>query len=134
VVNIGFNALTYRELGAPGLALGTTIGAIVNIAILRLSFTRVAGPLPGLTAKRLAALALANLVLAAVVVAAAFGVESVIDRLPGGTWLVRVVGLTLVIPLGFFTYVAVLRAFAYPGAAMLWGLPGKLVRRFRRRQ
>jgi putative peptidoglycan lipid II flippase len=133
-VNIGFNALTYRQLGAPGLALGTTIGAIVNIAILRHSFTRVAGPLPGLTSKRLAALALANLVLGVVVVAANFGVDQVIALLPAGTWLASVAGLGLVIPLGFFAYVAVLRAFAYPGAAMLWGLPNKLWRKHRPRQ
>jgi putative peptidoglycan lipid II flippase len=134
VVNIGFNALTYRELGAPGLALGTTIGALVNIAILRLSFGRVAGSLPGLGAKRLGALVLANLVLAAVVFAADFAVDLVIDRLPAGVWMARVIGLALVIPLGFFSYVAVLRTLGYPGAAMLWGLPGKLWRRLRPRR
>lgn len=131
VVNIGFNALTYRQLGTPGLAFGTTLAAIVNIAILRLSFTRVAGPLPGLSGKQLAALVLANLALAGVVVGADFAIGQGIARLPTGTWMARVAGLALVIPLGFFTYVAVLRAFAYPGAAMLWGLPGKLWRRLR---
>lgn len=35
-VNLVFNALTYRTLGAPGLALGTSLGAFANIAVLRL--------------------------------------------------------------------------------------------------
>ncbi|MFV8749121.1 murein biosynthesis integral membrane protein MurJ [Nannocystaceae bacterium ST9] len=133
-VNIGFNALTYRQLGAPGLALGTTIGALVNVAILRIRFTRVAGPLPGLTGKRLLALLLANLVLGASVWAADFAVEQLIARMPIGLWPARVAGLALIVPLGFFAYVAVLRALDYPGAAMLWGLPGKLWRRLRPRR
>ncbi len=131
--NIGFNALSYRELGAPGLALGTTIGAIVNIAILRASFARVAGRLPGLTGRWLAALGLANLVLAGLVWAANFAIGLAIAQLPTGIWLARVAGLGLVIPLGFFAYVAVLRGFGYPGAALLWSLPAKLWRRIRPR-
>jgi len=39
-----FNGLTYRRLGATGLALGTTIGALANLAVLRLWFGRVVGP------------------------------------------------------------------------------------------
>jgi len=130
-VNIVFNALTYERFGAPGLALGTTIGAIVNISILRLSFRKVAGPLPGLSGKQLAALVLANLVLGAVVIAANLGVGLVIEGLSRGVWFARLAGLGLVIPLGFLAYVAVLRGFGYPGAALLWALPGKLWRRIR---
>jgi len=32
--NLLFNGLTYRRLGATGLALGTTVGALVNLAVL----------------------------------------------------------------------------------------------------
>src|SRR5690606_29569011 len=45
-VNIVFNALTYQRFGAPGIALGTTLGAVTNYAILRVGLRRVAGPLP----------------------------------------------------------------------------------------
>jgi putative peptidoglycan lipid II flippase len=41
--NVTFNALTYRILGAPGLALGTTLAAGVNLFILRIAFRRVIG-------------------------------------------------------------------------------------------
>jgi putative peptidoglycan lipid II flippase len=34
-VNLVFNAWTYRTLGAPGLALGTSLGAFANVAVLR---------------------------------------------------------------------------------------------------
>lgn len=131
VVNIGFNAATYRTFGAPGLALGTTLGALFNIGVLRLSFAKVVGPLPGVGPKRLGALVLGNAVLAGVVVGAWMIVEVVIDRVGFG-WTVRVLGLSVVIPLGFFAYVAVLRAMNYPGAALLWGLPAKLWRKLSR--
>lgn len=132
-VNIAFNALTHEQLGAPGLALGTTLGAVVNIVILRLSFGRVAGALPRLGARRLVALLLANLVLGGLVWAANFAIEQGLALLPVGVWMARVVGLGLVIPLGFFAYVAVLRAAGYPGADLLWSVPTKLARRLRRR-
>lgn len=130
VVNIVFNALSYKQYGAPSLALGTAFGAMVNIAILRLSFRRVVGPLPGVSVAQLGALLLANAVLAAVVLGAWQGVEFGIETLGVG-WPLRVAGLGLVIPLGFATYVAILRALGYPGAAMLWELPAKLLRRIR---
>jgi putative peptidoglycan lipid II flippase len=130
IVNIVFNALSYKQYGAPSLALGTAFGAMVNIAILRLSFRRVVGPLPGVSVTQLGALLLANAVLAAVVLAAWQGVEFGIETLGIG-WPLRVAGLGLVIPLGFSTYVAILRALGYPGAAMLWELPTKLLRRIR---
>lgn len=133
-LNIAFNALTHRELGAPGLALGTTLGALVNVAILRLSFGRVAGPLPGLGVRRLLALLLANLVLGGVVWAAKLGLDRVFDMIELGAWLTQVIGLALVIPLGFFAYVAILRGFGYPGAALLWSVPSKLARRLRGRR
>jgi putative peptidoglycan lipid II flippase len=128
VINIGFNYATYQTLGAPGLALGTTLAALVNIGVLRLSFRNVVGRLPGVNVRQLGALLLGNAVLGGVVVAAWMGVEVLIEQVGFG-WTLRVVGLAAVIPIGFFAYVGVLRVFGYPGAALLWGLPGKLRRR-----
>ena len=128
LVNIVFNALTYRQLGAPGLALGTALGAFTNIAVLRLSFSRVVGPLPGVGGRQLGALVLANAVLGGLVYGAWQGVELLIAALELG-WPLRLAGLGLVVPLGFFAFVGILRGFGYPGAAMLWELPIKLGRR-----
>jgi putative peptidoglycan lipid II flippase len=130
-VNIAFNAATYQTLGAPGLALGTTLGALFNIAVLRLSFARVVGPLPGVDLRQLGALVLGNLVLGAIVWAAWLGVEALVGMFDFA-WSLRVAGLALVVPIGFFVYVGVLRMLNYPGAALLWGLPGKLWRRLTR--
>jgi putative peptidoglycan lipid II flippase len=130
-LNIGFNAATYQWLGTPGLALGTTLGALVNIVVLRSSFARVVGALPGVSLRRLIALVIANALLGGLVWAAWHGVELAIDLLGFGLPL-RIAGLAVVVPLGFFAYVGLLRAFDYPGAALLWGLPNKLLRRFRR--
>ena len=131
VVNIAFNYATYQTLGAPGLALGTTLGALFNIGVLRLSFSRVVGPLPSVNLRQLGALLLGNAVLGVVVVAAWFGIEALIESVGYG-WSLRVAGLSIVIPIGFFVYVGVLRALDYPGAALLWGLPGKLRRKLSR--
>jgi putative peptidoglycan lipid II flippase len=130
-VNIAFNAATYQILGAPGLALGTTLGALFNIAVLRLSFARIVGPLPGVNFAQIGALLLGNAVLAGIVSGAWMGVEALIGVLDFA-WSLRVVGLALVVPIGFFVYVGLLRALSYPGAALLWGLPGKLWRRLKR--
>jgi putative peptidoglycan lipid II flippase len=128
VVNIAFNAATYRTLGAPGLALGTTLAALFNISILRLSFARVVGPLPGVDLRQLGALVIGNVVLGVIVFAAWSGIEMLVERVELA-WSLRLAGLALVVPIGFFTYVGLLRAMNYPGAALLWGLPGKLWRR-----
>jgi putative peptidoglycan lipid II flippase len=131
VVNIAFNAATYRSLGAPGLALGTTLGALFNITVLRVCFARVVGPLPGVNLGQLAALVLGNLTMGELVYSAWLGVEALIDVV-GHAWWLRLGGLALVVPIGFFLYVGMLRMLKYPGAALLWGLPGKLWRRLTR--
>jgi putative peptidoglycan lipid II flippase len=130
-VNIAFNAATYKILGAPGLALGTTIAAVCNIAILRVSFSRVVGPMPGVSVRQLGALVLGNAVLGGLVFAAWMGIEALVG-LVDFDWSLRLGGLALVVPIGFFVYVGVLRLLNYPGAALLWGLPGKLWRRLSR--
>jgi putative peptidoglycan lipid II flippase len=44
--NIIFNALTFRTLGVVGLALGTSLGAIVNFGVLAVAFGRATRNLP----------------------------------------------------------------------------------------
>ncbi|UCE04228.1 MAG: murein biosynthesis integral membrane protein MurJ [Candidatus Latescibacterota bacterium] len=47
VCNVVANLLLYRRLGAPGLALGTSIGALVNAGMLYLLFVQRYGSLDG---------------------------------------------------------------------------------------
>ena len=83
-INITFNALTYRTLGAPGLALGTSIAALVNVVILRLSFRRVIGAMTSGGRGQLAWLVLASALLGACVWGARELCELGIERLQGG--------------------------------------------------
>lgn len=132
---IVFNALTYRELGAPGLALGTTLAAFVNLTVLRLGFRRIVGTLePGRTRAILGVL-VANAVMGGVVWSAWWGgarlLEALGERL--GAQLALAGILALVVTLGFLAYVAVARALGVAGAETLWALPASLLRRLRRR-
>lgn len=132
VVNITFNALTYRQLGAPGIALGTGLGALANVVVLRLAFVRVIGPVP--TERRwarLGSLLLANGLMGAVVWGSWAGAQWLWARLgiPGGTTPVLALTLLMVIGIGFVVYVGVLRGLGYPGADLLWSMPGRLLRR-----
>lgn len=138
--NIGFNAFTYERLGPAGLALGTSIGALVNLTLLRAFYRREIGGLarPGRW-RELGVLAAANAALGAVVWAAWTGVSTVLagplaalPRLLRG--LLGVGALALVIALGFVVFAAIARAGRYPGGAQLWGLPGGILRRLRRRR
>ncbi len=134
-VNLGFNALTHRTLGAPGIALGTTLGSIANLGISWVMFRRVIGPgavaSPSGWWRNAAALVLANGLLAAV----AWGCVLAGNRVGiGGVWGQRavdagVLGVAMVV--GFGAFALVLRALGYPGASRLVGLVGRL-RRVRR--
>ncbi len=136
-VNIAFNALTYRELGAPGLALGTTLGAVVNIGLLRYFYGRAVGSLqrPG-RARELAWLVLANAVMGGLLVAVWWLAAPVLHNLelprPLPT-LARIATLAALVALGFAVYVGVLRLGKFPNANLLANLPGGLWRRLRRR-
>jgi len=135
--NLLFNSLTYRQLGAPGLALGTTVAALVNLGILRLWFGRVVGrPREAGWVRDIALLILANAVLAAVALGAWHGITRALDAVAWPRGLFRVVhGVSLLatIALCFLTYVAVLRLFRLRGAEELWELPRKVLRRLRPR-
>ncbi len=136
--NVVFNALTYRKLGTPGLALGTTIGATINYLVLRLFYTKLVGNpwtrgWPGMASR----LALANGVLGAL----AFGLHTLglglarMAGLPvgaGGKGLAGALVLFAVIVVCFAVYTRLLKLLGYPGAEELADLPTKLLRRLRR--
>jgi putative peptidoglycan lipid II flippase len=137
--NLTFNGLTYRQLGAPGLALGTTVAALVNLSILRLWFGRALGR-PGKPGwwRDLALMILANVVLGAVVwgvwEGAMHGIAALPTPWPRGLYrLVHGVALLVTIGIGFASYVTCLRLLRVRGAEELWELPRKLLRRFRDR-
>lgn len=137
VINIVFNALTYRQLGAAGIALGTTLGAVANWLVLRVAFRRVVGPLPvPKRAARLGALVVGNAVLGGVAWGGYFGAAWVLARVGVSMESPLVLAPVLVVVIGaaFMAYAGVLRALGYPGAQQLWSMPGKLVRRLRRRR
>ncbi len=129
--NIAFNALTYRELGPPGIALGTGLGALVNLTILRLSFRRILGGLPGEhRVRRGIGLLVANVAMAAVVFGSWWVADPWVSSIHGlaGTAVLGVVLLALV-GAGFSVFAAIAVAFGYPGADALWRIPKRLVRR-----
>ncbi|MCA9704804.1 MAG: murein biosynthesis integral membrane protein MurJ [Myxococcales bacterium] len=131
-VNIVFNALTYRQLGAPGIALGTGLGALANVLVLRVAFVRVIGPIPAERRwARLGALVLANGLMAAAVWGAWQGAEllRVGAGRTGWTTLTLAPTLGLIIGLGFGVYVGILRGLDYPGAALLWSMPQRVLGR-----
>jgi putative peptidoglycan lipid II flippase len=124
--NVVFNALTYRTLRAPGLALGTAAAAVVNLTILRVAFWRVVGRARPGTRERVAV----------VIASAALGVFAIGAWHFGwralGPWQrgsVRAALLFAVIAASFGLYAVVLRFVGHPAAVDLWRLPGKIVRR-----
>lgn len=137
--NLLFNALTYRHLGAPGLALGTTVGAVANLTVLRLLFRRSVGPQrPSFRAPHWVALGLCNLVLAALALVVWIACSRLLYGAgiawPWGTRrLVHAVLLFATIGIGFAGYVSGLRLLRVPGGDELWDMPRRLVRRFTRR-
>ncbi len=132
--NLLFNATTYRVLGAPGLALGTTVGATVNVTILRIAYDRSVAPLPREGALRRAlALVVGNVVMGALLFGIAASGDLVALSIAVPRWLVDVVVVGLAIPAGFVAFAVVLRELDYPGAADLLALPGRIAQRVRGR-
>ncbi len=135
-VNVAFNALMYRELGAPGLALGTTLAATVNYLVLRIAFARVIGPLPlhdvaaGGRLRRLVALGLASATMVAVILSCLYAGNGLVGM--GRT--ANAAALFVTIAVAFLGYAVVLGAMGYPGAKALVGIPRKIVGRLRGRR
>jgi putative peptidoglycan lipid II flippase len=134
IVNLSFNAATYRQLGAPGLALGTTLGAVVNVTILRIAYDRAVAPLDRTdSVRRGFSLVVANVVMGALLfgIAASGDLVAMSVALPRPLLDLVVVGVG--IPVGFVGFAVVLRELAYPGAAELLAMPGRIAARVRRR-
>jgi putative peptidoglycan lipid II flippase len=135
--NVVFSSLAWSRLGAPGLALGTTLAALVNFAVLRANFARLCPPGPPAAGERaparlrnLAALVIAGVVLAAVTHGLWRGAVWLWGGADGriigmGAWL----WLAVTITAGFLSYALTLRALAYPGAAELLRMPGRVFNR-----
>jgi putative peptidoglycan lipid II flippase len=137
--NLVFNGLTYRWLGAPGLALGTTVGAAVNLAILRLWFGRAVGGAgkPGWL-RQVVLMLFANAVLAGVAwglwAGAMRGLSSLAIPWPRGvSRVVHGILLFATIAAAYAIYVLCLRLLRVRGAEELSELPRKVLRRLRGR-
>jgi putative peptidoglycan lipid II flippase len=135
--NLLFNGLTYRRLGATGLALGTTVGALANLAVLRLWFGQVVGRAsrPGRWHEA-GRLVLCNVVLAAVAVAAWSACSWLLTHAgiawPWGTRrLAHAILLFATIGAGFVSYGLGLKLLRLPGAEEIWDLPKRVFARLR---
>jgi putative peptidoglycan lipid II flippase len=137
--NLTFNALTYRRFGAAGLALGTTLAAVINLVFLRVAFLAVIGRTQRAGWLRdLATLAVANAVLGVTAWAgwkgAALALAAWRTHSGHGGGFLRALCLLAVIAVAFIVYVGALRVLRYRGAEELWQLPAKVVRRLRGRR
>ena len=136
-VNVLFNTLTFRTLGAPGIALGTALGATANVLVLRVAFHRTFGAMHLEGGRRhLMGLVVGLVVLAAASWAGRLGLDVLRESISWSGLLGKAAlggALFGVIGVAFLVYTAVLRAFGYPGADLLWRLPAGLWRRIRRR-
>lgn len=132
--NVTFNALTYRALGPPGIALGTGLGALVNVTVLRIAYGRVVGTLPSKgRARGFAILAFAAAVMGGAVWGAGQGAGRLLATLgpPSGAQYFAVLAIALValVGLGFVVFAGLLRALGHEGGKTLWSLPSRLLRR-----
>lgn len=138
LVNVVFNALTFRELGAPGIALGTALGATTNVIILRIAFHRSFGPMfTGGAGRRVTGLLVGLVVLGAASWGGRLALLELQAWVPWSGLLGKAAlgsALMVVIGTAFLVYTAVLRGFGYPGAEMLWRMPAGLWRRLARRR
>src|SRR5690606_4562285 len=131
---LGCRAATCRRSGAPGIARGTTPGAVTTCAILGVGLRRVAGPLPVARRTRQSlGLVVANGLMGGLVFGGWWAWQEWVPlALQHGTFAQLGMVATLV-GVGFSSYVACLRAFGYPGADLLASLPGKIFKKLRGR-
>jgi putative peptidoglycan lipid II flippase len=133
--NVAFSSLVWDRLGAPGLALGTTLAALVNFTVLRVSFARLLGPAQAPAAgpgwfRSAASLIVAGAVLAGVTLGLWRGGVRLWGGADGriigmGAWM----WLAVTIALGFLSYALTLRTLRYPGAGELLGMPARVFNR-----
>ncbi len=134
LVNVTFNALTYRRLGAVGLATGTALGAVANITILIVSLRVLIGSMRG---QGLVPAAIKIVAASLLTGGAAFGLWWAMKRGWAGagegfwiTGLGRVLSLVVPAGVGVAVYLAACQLFHLQEIAEV---AGPLVRRLRRR-
>lgn len=134
-INLTFNALTYRELGAPGIALGTGLGAIANCVYLGLRFRSLCGPSTAKAGRHHLVLAGAVLSLAAVCMLGAWALYELESRLGalGSGWM-RPVALLVIVACASAVYVALLSSAGHPVGARLGQMSMAGFRRLRRKK
>lgn len=134
LVNLIFNWIFYRRLGAVGLALGTTFAALVNLAVLRSAFGRTIGPpkrpqwlrnivllLFANIAMGLAAGLLWNLGASFFKAITSHWFTASVARLVHGLYLL------FTIIASYLVYVALVRLFHIPGAKELSEMPRRIL-------
>ena len=120
VANLGWNILTFRRFGHVGLAVGTSIAAIVNAGVLVYPFEK---QIRGFISRELL-LPFAKILLAAGVMAAAvWVVSSRMESLPGGGTVMSALKAFVPIFAGVGVYFVAARALRLQEA-------GALMRRF----
>ena len=129
--NIAWSSFTYQRFGATALALGTTMAALVNCALLRVGLGLLVGPprTPG-WAGHLVGLAAANVVMGGVAfyvwLAGVWLLAGADGRLRG---LMAALWLGLTIAVGFLVYALCLKLVRYPGGEELLRLPARVLGR-----
>jgi putative peptidoglycan lipid II flippase len=120
--NLVWNVLTYRTLGHVGLALGTSLAALVNFTVLAVAFQRQIRPL---FTRDLLVPVLKIIFASAIMAAVIWVVSPRVELLPGAGTVVFAVKAFVPIALGAVVYFAAARALGVDEARAL-------VSRFRR--
>ena len=108
--NLVFNAIAHRWLGYVGLALGTSLGAIVNLLILTIAFRKATrgAPAPSGLFLQLAKVILASAAMGAAIVGAIAAIDSALAGVLAG-WKTGAVCIGLSVPAGGLVYFAACR-------------------------
>lgn len=126
-VNLVLNFSLHDRLGYLGLALGTSLGAIANVAVLVFAFRHVTGRgIPGGVGDQLVRVGLAGLAMAGAVWAVQAGL---VEALPLSGKLARLAQVSVGVGLGAVVYTLVCRALGVGEVDTLIGVVRRRLRR-----
>jgi len=114
--NLFWNVLTFRRFGHVGLALGTSLAALVNFSILAVAFHR---RIHRLFTRDLVVAVLKIVAAAAIMAAAIWAVSSRVELLPGAGVTIFAVKAFVPIVVGAAVYFGAARAFGLDEARSL---------------